>query len=154
MHLYKPVLLAWATFFIAYAGSSSANSAFEPIPVDEVLPIQGESCGCISFPSSGPLLQTNIVMSSGSYDGPHLMRYEGNTLSFSRVGPPQGKRNFINKYVAGETTLISRTHEVKYHQVCSAYPDPPTEGSCFAGTLTIRTGKKSSILKIVQVCGC
>lgn len=154
MHLDRLAFLAWATLFIAYAGSSSASSGFESIPVDEVLPIQGKSCGCISFPSTGPLLQTNIVMSSGSYDGPHLIRYEGTTLSFSRAGPPQGKRNFINKYVTGKSTLISRTHEVHYQQVCSTYPDPPAEGSCFAGSLTIRTGEKSATLKIVQLCGC
>lgn len=154
MHLNKLALVTGTMSLLTFSGVSSATSGFEPLPVEEVLPIQGNSCGCISLPSKGPLHQTNIVMSSGSYDGPHLLRYEGSTLSFSRAGPPQGKRIFTNKYVAGQFVLTSRTREVNYHQVCSAYPDPPTEGSCFAGSLTIRSGKKTSAIKIIQVCGC
>jgi hypothetical protein len=131
-----------------------ANSGLEPIPVEEVLPIQGKSCGCIAFPRRGPLLPTNVIMSSGSYEGPHLIRSEGVTLSFARAGPPQGKRTFVNKFVAKEMSLISRTREVNYQQACAEYPDPPTEGSCFVGSLTLRADKKSSSVEIVQVCGC
>lgn len=151
MHQDKLSLLP---LLLAISAPSFASSGLEPLPVADVLPIEGKTCGCVAFLDGQPLLPSAIVMSSGSYSGPHLVRLNGATVALDRIGPPKGKDTFANTYRSGSISIVTRTREVSYSHVCTSYPEPPSEGSCFTGTLTLRIGKELSSARIVQLCGC
>jgi hypothetical protein len=154
MHFNKTALIFGLLVVAGPAMASNVELEPQPIPVDEVLPIEGLSCGCKVFPQNKMLSATNIIMSSGSYDGPHLLHLNGKTVSFTRKGRPSGNSTFINKYSAGQIQLVTSTRKVKYQKACVSYPDPPSEGSCWVGTLKLRTKGASSMTKIVEICGC
>lgn len=142
---------------LVVAGSAAAFDVGlepQPIPIEEVLPIEGKSCGCIVFPQNSILSANNIIMSSGSYDGPHLLRLNGKTVTFTRKGRPSGNLTYINRYSAGQVQLVTSTRQVEYQKACVSYPNPPSEGACWVGTLKLRSKGASSVTKIVEICGC
>ena len=154
MRFFKTLLILVLLFVAGSASASDVGLVPQPIPLDEVLPIEGQSCGCIVFPQNNILSANNIIMSSGSYDGPHLLRLNGKTVTFTRQGRPSGNPTYINRYSAGQVQLVTSTRQVKYQKACVSYPDPPSEGACWVGTLKLRSNGASSVTKIVEICGC
>ena len=154
MRFFKTPLIVG--LLIAAGSAAASDMQLEPqsIPIDEVLPIEGASCGCSVFPQSNALSATSIIMSSGSYDGPHLLRLNGKTVTFTRKGRPLGIVTFINNYSAGQVQLVTSTRQVEYQKACVSYPSPPSEGGCWVGTLKLRSKGASSETKIVEICGC
>jgi len=134
--------------------AASDNLKLQPLPQAEVPTITGQFCGCITFPKGAPLTDENIIMSSGSYDGPNLVRIAGTTRSLNRVAPSLGHNPYVNKFASDTLRITARTHEVKYQDYCSTYSDPPPHGSCFLGMLIVKDGRNSSNLKILELCGC
>ena len=154
MHFNKTAFFFGLLIVADAASAPNVELDPQPIPAEEILPIEGSSCGCISFPQSKTLSATNVIMSSGSYDGPHLLRLNGKTLSFARKGAPSGNPVYTNKYSVGSIQLVTKTRQVEYQKACDSYPAAPSEGSCWVGSLKLSSGKSSSITKIVVICGC
>ena len=154
MRFFKTSLILGLLVVAESAAASDVELKPQPIPIDEVLPIERESCGCIVFPQNNILSANNIIMSSGSYDGPHLMRLNGKTVTFTRKGRPSGNPTYINRYSAGQVQLVTSTRQVEYQKACVSYPDPPSKGSCWVGTLKLRSKGASTVTKIVDICGC
>lgn len=140
--------------------SLAGNLNPEPLPADEVVTQPGSQCVCLSFPRNKPLNDKNVVMQMESYEGPHKIRLNGKTIGLKRVGGPQGKRVFVNRFSSEPIKVLWRARETSA-RLCLDYlepplmPEPSTElNSCFIGTLTVQEGKKSSSTKIVQYCNC
>lgn len=154
MRFIKTPLIVGLLIAVGSAAASDMQLEPQPILIDEVLPIEGRSCGCIVFPQSTALSAANIIMSSGSYDGPHLLRLNGKTVTFTRKGRPLGNVTFINNYSAGQVQLVTSTRQVEYQKACVSYSSPPSEGSCWVGTLKLRSKGVSTVTEIVEICGC
>ena len=131
------------------------ESGFQPIPTEQVLSLVSEStCGCIALPRAGPHVQENILFSTGAADGPALIRVGDEMLSLPRKGSSKGRKTFVNEYGDRASQLVTRTRYANYKKICNAYPDPPTEGSCFVGTMTARVKGQTIVTNVVQICGC
>ena len=154
MHLRTVAYLLTLLALCPSALAASDHLKLQPLPLAEVSPITGEACGCIAFSQGVPLTVENILKSSASYDGPHLVRIAGTTRTLKRLGPPQGRNPYVNRFASGSLRITSRTREVKYQEHCAAYADPLPHGSCFLGTLTVKEGRSSFSQKILELCGC
>ena len=99
-------------------------------------------------------MRENVLFSTGSGEGPALIRVDNETLTLPRRGPSNGRKTFVNEYGGEKLRLVTRTQYANCKKVCNLYPDPPTEGSCFVGTIAARLKGQSFVQKIVQICGC
>lgn len=131
---------------------NSATVRIGPLPAESLDPLDGGQCVCHAFHKASALTERTVIFSTTPDSGCiRLDSREHNLRHQSREPNGQG---YINAY-SGEGIAISRrTTEVQFGQVCGAYADSPLHGSCFAGTMTVRAGGKSTSVPIVLLCGC
>ena len=148
--LFLPILACWVPF-----AAAEPALKLETLPKEELLPIE-KNCGCMMFPRGGPLTKENVLFLIESADGPVLMRVGGKTRSLTSIPNPKGpgKKIYVNEYRGQGIQVKIESRSVSYQKFCSAYPEPPTEGTCFLGTLKASSAQGTAQQEIVEICGC
>ncbi|HYC54908.1 MAG TPA: hypothetical protein VEL28_08205 [Candidatus Binatia bacterium] len=95
----------------------------------------------------------NVVFTTGPYDGPARIRVDGETVQLRRKGEPEGRNPTRNTYTGEGVVVVSLATEAPY-EACAEYPKPPTQGSCFTGSLTVRRNSAHTTIPVIQICGC
>jgi hypothetical protein len=78
----------------------------------------------------------------------------GRDVELKQRSSRKSKGAFVNTFELGNTKVSFRETQTNYQKHCRGYEDPPSEGSCFIGTLSASAGTRKQTYTIVSVCGC
>ncbi|HYB99903.1 MAG TPA: hypothetical protein VEC57_12300 [Candidatus Limnocylindrales bacterium] len=148
-----PAAACVAVLTALLSGCATSALQLSPLPVEQVHPLEGKHCSCVVFRRDKALTPRNVLFTTGPYDGPARLRLRDQTVELRRKGSPEGTDPVRNTYSNDTVTVVTLSRQVPYES-CADYPTPPTQGSCFTGTLTVRQGADHLSIPMVQICGC
>jgi|GEM_PF-3817808 len=160
MHLpFLPVLSLAALLALPASGIAQSHSAaplLTQLPAARVLPLQGERCTCAVVPAgrAGMPPSFDTVLASSTAEEVRLV-LDGRERELSNARGRKIGRDWVNTYRGDGAVVTIRSRQVPFAPTCARHPDPPSEGSCYAGELRVSTdGGAPQGRPIVQVCGC
>lgn len=142
------------TIFL-FSAVAQAEDKFNisPLPTDKAYELhQAQGCSCSLFRRGTNQNPENVLLSVIPDES--RIYLNDKTISLIRTAPPTGKNTFINHYKGDNVFVTTKMHQVDYGKFCSEYTDPPTEGSCFAGKLSVKYKNSFKSFQIIGVCGC
>jgi len=160
MHFpFLPVLSLAALLALPTTGIAQSHKPLPlltPLPAERVAPLQGERCTCAVVPAgraSRPLSFDTVLASSTAEEVRLVL--DGREHELSNVRSKKIGRDWVNTYRGDGAVVTIRSREVPFAPTCANHPDPPSEGSCYAGELRVSMdGGAPQGRPIVQVCGC
>jgi hypothetical protein len=136
----------------AHAQSAIKRARVSYLSEDKIFPLFSEHCSCMTFPQDAQLTDKSIIFSATPYIGNIRLNNKDYQL------PHKSRTNDGERYtnILGEKDILVSLEmvQVSYKQVCSAYPDPPTHGSCFTGKMRIDMRNRVASIPVIQLCGC
>lgn len=161
MHLPFLSVLSLVVLLLALPATGTAQSTqppplLTPLPAERIAPLQGERCTCAVVPAgrAGMPPSFDTVLASTTAEELHVV-IKGRELTLANARSTKIGRDWVNTYRGDSAVVAIRSRKVPFAPTCAAYPDPPSEGSCYAGELRASTGGGAPQGRpIVQVCGC
>ena len=145
-------LLALALAGCAVAPAAKREVQIAHLPVEQVFPLEGEQCGCMSFRAGAQQAKNAALFSFTPTQG--RLRVTGQNLELKQASHRMAAGGHVNEFTGNGVSALLTAKEVPFPQACSPYPEPPVHGSCFVGTLDVKAGQGSESLQVVQLCGC
>ncbi len=141
---------------------TTGSSLISALPSDRIFPLIGPSlgCSCAVFRRGAQSPAKSVVLSILSTDGPPRARawISGKEVELKhtrRSGNLSDPRATVtNVYATSSATITLRSRAISFDSACRAYPDIPSEGSCFTGSLIVSEGKKTENIPVTEICGC
>lgn len=131
---------------------NSAKIQIAPLPVEHLDPLDGGQCACHAFHKASALTERTVIFSTTPDSGRIRLGSHEHTLPHQSRRP--SGQGYVNAYSGDGIAVSTHTTEVQFGQVCGTHADPPTHGSCFTGTMTVRVGGWSTSVPVVLLCGC
>jgi hypothetical protein len=160
MHLpFLPVLSLAALLALPATGTAQSTQPpplLTPLPAERIVPLQGERCTCALVPAgrAGMPPPFDTVLASSTAEKVRVV-LDGRERELSNARSKKIGRDWVNTYRGDDAVVTIRSRKVPFAPTCAAYPDQPSEGSCYAGELRASTGGGAPQGRpIVQVCGC
>jgi len=145
-------LLALALAGCAVAPAAKHDVQIAHLPVEQVFPLEGEQCGCMSFRTGAQQAKNTAFFSFTPTQG--RLRMNGQNLELRQATHRTAAGGHVNEFAGSGVRASLTAKEVPFTQACSPYPEPPVHGSCFVGTLDVKAEQGSESMQVVQLCGC
>lgn len=136
----------------ATAQLQSCRSRISPLASERVFQISGDACACSIFIDGSALTESNVVASLNSDVA--RITWGAEEMELRRSSRKKVGNVITNRYSGTNSKITMRTTEVAFGKACASVEHPPTNGSCFAGSLEVESDNRVCKYRVIQVCGC
>ena len=154
----RTAVFAVAVLSIAVAGLTEAEEPsdlpLQPLLPEWIRPLEVGGCSCSTFRAKKLLSIDRVLLSAGGFRDPARIRIDKKNIEVPHRAFSKSKGTLIHRYSDDSIALLLQTKQVEYEPSCATYANPPSEGSCFSGKLSITYEGKKYTVPITQICGC